>query len=378
MSPNHLRFDQAIQELRDVRPGTDQRERSLDAVLIPRRMTLKQPSLAAAALVVVALLLFLIPTRGSGLAWADVLRRTQQATDLHITSLSHNGHVVGEQWRSGNMWALWIKDQSGRILCETRSDRSHFYTFLYRKELTSPNATQYGTLWNKTPQMLEGERRFRGPSQTVDRLLSSGRAKLIRQENAEFGGAAVQRYVLNVYGQVQTVEADSKTGRILLVRTKGGETERFEYPESLDPKIFSFEARITHDVPVLDLRGKEDPKKLPPYMPKPIVSKGGIQLREVSLGEAGDLFVFWTGYLPNKRAAKRLRAVGVKEGSTRWLGYYSDGVHQTQSPSTKRLICWRVTLREKIGDCVTIRIPTAFSSVVFKSMPVKRLLPLGD
>jgi hypothetical protein len=139
---------------------------------------------------------------------------------------------------------------------------------LYRKQLTAPNAVQYGTLWNKTPQMLAGEKRFTGPVQTIGDVMSYKTAKLISQEPAEVNGVPVQRYLLRMYGKdLQTVDAGPKTGRILFVHTKNGETERLDYPESIDPKIFSYNSRLTREVAVLDIRGHEDPKKEPPYMP---------------------------------------------------------------------------------------------------------------
>jgi hypothetical protein len=378
MSPNHLDLDQAIEELRVESPCGDRRERALKAVLNRKGMPLKLPSLAAAAALAIALVLLLAPTRASGIAWVEVVHRTQQATDLHITYFDETGKVIGGQWRSGRLWAHWVKDKSGHVVSEVRSGPTHLYAFVYRPGLTAPNATQYATLWNKTPRMLEGPQKFTGPARTIQDLLKSGSTHLVSQESVKVGGVDVQRFEVESYRHSLTVDADPASGRIQLVRVKGGETLRFEYPASVDPKVFSFEARLTRDVPTIDLRGKGDPKKLPPYMPEPIASKNGIQLREVSISADGDLYVFWTGYLPTKRAASRLRVVGAKTGKTLWLGYYKDGIHPVQGPPERRLVCYRVTLPAKIGDRLTIRIPTASSYAEFKDVPVKKLRPLKE
>src|SRR5579862_3558350 len=166
MLSNHFDLDQAIEELRSTQPSLDRRVRSVDAVLKPRTKGWAIPRLAAAAFLSAMCLLF-VPTRGNSLPWTDVLRRTQRAKNMHIMSMDDRGQIVGEQWRSGAKWASWAKDRSGRILFDNRSDQDHFYTYLYRKELTAPNAVQYATLWNKTPQMTEGENRFTGPVQTI-------------------------------------------------------------------------------------------------------------------------------------------------------------------------------------------------------------------
>lgn len=376
MSPTHLRFDRAVQDLRDEGPSSEQRHRALGAVLNPRRRRLKTPTLAVAA-VAIGVGLALIPARGSSLALAEALRRTQQAMNQHITYFDKKGRVSGELWKSGTMRAVWLKDGTGRITVENRSDHAHYYTYMYRRELSGPNATQYGTLWNVTPQMLRAGNNFGGPAQTIDALLNSGRAKLVSQERAVSQGSMVQRYVLRMYGkELETVDADTNSGRILVVRDADGESQRYDYPEAIDPKTFSFEARLTRDVAVLDLRGKENPRQLAPYMPQPIASKDGISLRAVNLGAEGDLYVFWTGYLPDRHASKRLRVLGTRTGAVRWLGYDQDGVHRVQGPVAKRLICYRVALRDKVGDRISIEIPTPTSTVEFKDVPIKRLEPL--
>jgi len=47
-------------------------------------------------------------------------------------------------------------------------------------------------------------------------------------------------------------------------------------------------------------------------------------------------------------------------------------------PFCKHLICWQVTIPEKIGGRVTIRIPTPSGYVEFKDVQVTRLQPLKE
>ena len=48
MSPNHLEFDRAVDELKSERPSDERRNRSLNAILKPRRPGIKLPGIAAA------------------------------------------------------------------------------------------------------------------------------------------------------------------------------------------------------------------------------------------------------------------------------------------------------------------------------------------
>jgi hypothetical protein len=352
-------------------PDQGRRDRALAALLKPRRLPII-PSLTAIGALAVSLLV-LVPRRESGLAWADVLRTTSQAQNLHITYLNNKGQVEGEQWRSGVMWSCWMKDDHGELALESRNDSHHFYTFVHRNP-RSANAYQYGTVWNVTPQMLAGQKQFDGPIHTIDKMLGKGRYELISQEQAQVNGSQVQRYVVKAGGESsETVDADPKTGRFLFVHLKNEETLVFDYPQIASKKEFSFEDRRSRDVPVNDLRGHEYPKVAPPYMPRVIGSKKGIQLRRISISPEGDLFVYWTGYLPTSRAAKRLKILGIK--SRRELGptYDWDGVHPVPGPHANHLIFYRAALPEKIGKYVTIRIPTPTSYAEFTNVPVTRL-----
>lgn len=373
MSPNPFDLDQALEELTQERPGSDRRARSLDAILMPRRPSLRIPGLAAGAAAIIAACL-LIPTRGSGLAWAEVVRRTETAKNLHITYVGPDGKIRGEQWRSGAMWSSWGMDQQGTIRYENRADDRHFYSFLRRK-MTSANGYPYATLSNLTPLMRSSTEKYDHPDYTINAVLHAGRAELVSEEKADVDGAPVQRYVLRTYKEeIQTVDADPKSGQILFVHLPDGEGSTFEYPTSIDPTKFAFENRLTKDVAILDLRGKEDMRKQPREMPRVIASNAGIQLRNVSVNPEGDLFVTWTGYLPNQK----LEVVGVKLGRTMGPYYFRDGVHTLDPDRAKRLLFFRAALPEKIGDHLTVRFPKGASRIEFKDVKVDRLAPIQN
>lgn len=368
MSPNRLELETALDELRSELPPPAVRDRSFDALAAHRPNALRLPVLAVASALVLGGLL-LAPQRGTGLAWAAVLRATRDSSHLHIVTLDSKGKGIGEYWKSGEMWASYGKDQRGRIEWETRTDDDHFYMFLRRDNLTAPNATQYATLYNVTPQMIDGRKGLPGPFQSIQDLLTRGKASLLRQLRTTVQGQDVERFLVSRYGEEQSIDADSKSGRILALRNKDGSVLHFEYPSAIEKSVFDYRSRLSKDVYLLDLRGKENPRTLPPYLPKPIASKKGIQLREVSLTMEGDLFVLWTGNTPRQNAAKRPEVKGTRVGKTLWLGPYKNGV-PGRKPSG--LICYRAQLPQKVGKTLTFRIPTRKGYAAFVDIPIKR------
>ncbi len=379
MSPNRRELDKALQELREERPSAEVRSRALTAVLSPRPGLANHPGMVAASVLVVGLGLFMIPTRSSGLAWSEVLRRTNLSANVHVTYLNGWGEVTGEKWSSGLNWAYWSKDKQGRITHEIRSDQSNFYFYLRRSWSNAPNAYAYGTLTNKTPAMLKAEGKYASKIPTIDSLVSIQKAKPISQETAYVAGNSVQRYVLKIRGsKLQTVDADPQSGRILFIRFANGETDTFDYPDKIDARVFSYKSRLTRNEPVLDLRGKEDPKKAPIEMPPIVATNGGINFRGVQLASDGTLYVEWSGYLPHTQQLKRLKLYGITAGKRLWFGYNVDGVHPVQGPPSKRLIIYRVELPERIGDRVSVQIPTASSVVVFKDVRISKMNPLRE
>src|SRR5579871_5252051 len=139
MSLNHLEFDLAVQELRDEAPFPEQRQRGLERVLSRRRRSPKLPLAVGAAAVVVGLsLLPLVSRRGGGYAWAEVLRRTEGAENVHCVTYNAAGQPVGELWRSGVMRASWGRGEDGRIRFEDRCDKWTFYSFVYWDSLKGP------------------------------------------------------------------------------------------------------------------------------------------------------------------------------------------------------------------------------------------------
>jgi len=185
----------------------------------------------------------------------------------------------------------------------------------------------------------------------------------------EVDGKAVQRYELLAYGERRTIDTDAQSGRVQTMRFQDGGLSRFEYPESIDPKVFEMESRLTKNVPVSDLRGREVTVEAPREMPPVIAKKREIQLRTVSVTPDGDLFVTWTGYLPNKK----LIIPGVRLGKTMGPYYFQDGRHTLDPVRAKRLLFFRAALPEKIGERVTLRFPQGNSFVEFKNVVASRL-----
>ena len=369
MSQNRLDFDLAIEELKADRPEAERRLRALGAIqgLQPRRY--RMATFAATATAVVLAALLVVPARGNGLTWESVQEKTQRAVNVHTLFYNAAGKLSREDWRSGTLWATWSKDESGRLRSEIRGSAKDYYHYIYRDQMTAPNAYQYAEIWSKTPQIVRMEKGFTGPARTVEQLLGGKDAKLISHEHAEVSGQSFERYTLTRYKQQMTVDADPKTGLIATITYDGGGVAKLDYPASINSEVFSYRSRLIKDVPVLDTRGHDDLKALSQLMPPVIVRKQGIELRQVTISPWGQLFVSWTGPMPKRR----LDIPGVSFEKIDWFG---PGVGTDRKPT--KLMFFRVQPKEKVGDRLTVRFPLNGSLIEFRNVKVSRLQALKE
>lgn len=372
MSPNRVDFEKAIEGLRSEDATAVQRQRALAALPHAQRTSrLKIAILAAVPLCGVAAALLALPAKGSAMPWVEVVRRTQSAVNIHDRSYDKNGNMIGESWYDGVHYADLYYNAKGNLLMEMRRDDQCHYFYFGMTPMKLPNAYHFAELMRVYP----GNRKFPPRKNTLDEVLSNGRTKIKGQQSAEVNGHTVERFDLLFFGkEPATVDVDPASKRIQRIVKKGGEVTVYDYPDTLDPAIFSWKSRITKSLPVLDTRSFDSKK---PYkIPDVIASKGGIQLREVSMGSFGTLYVSWTGDKYARLKTKPFRVAGVRSEHP-WYGPgpYLDGKHK----KIEELTVVNVALLDKIGDRITLEIPTGpHTYVEFKNVPVSRLRPLDD
>jgi len=255
-------------------------------------------------------------------------------------------------------------------MCESRRDDQTSYTYFdasvrnYTERL--PNQYSFAFLMN-IPQ---NAKRFEPGHNTIKELLDSKRTKLVRQESAELGGKSVEKYVVTNFGEQMTFYADPASGRIVELQSKNTR-EKYDYPGSIDPNVFSWKYRVAQDAPIQDQRNLR--MDTPFKMPKPIASKNGVGLRMVYLDPSGSLQVWWTGALFSRKHTKPFTVVGVKTGKP----WFPPGPITDRNKVINNVTGVNLPPLEKIGSKITVRIPTAVHKYVeFKDVPVSRMDPI--
>lgn len=367
MSQNRLNLDLAVAQLKSERPDPERRQRAHLVIGRPRRRNYRLVTLAATGAAVLTSVFLAVPARGSGLSWQDVRERTSRVQNMHTRFFSVSGKSIGEDWYSGNLRAVWSRDESGRLRTEIRSSSTDYYHYIYRDQMSGPNAYQYGEIWDKSPRLLKLEKGFSGPAQTIDQMLGVKDAKLISHRSMRVDGQEFERYTLTRYKEQMTVDVNPRTGLIASIAYKGGAIAKVEYPTTIDPEVFSYRSRLLKSVPVLDTRGTDSTRQQP--LPPVIASKGGIELRDVTISPWGHLFVNWTGPVPKHR----LDISGVSFHKVEWFG---PSIGNDRKPS--KLMLFRVRPNQRVGDSVSIRFRLEGALVEFKNVKVNRLKALKD
>ena len=369
MSPNLVDLDRALEDLKAEAPSGEQRQRALALLVRPPRPRWRLAGLAAASLSLTAVALLAVPSRGSGLAWTAVVRNTQSAVNIHTRTFDKAGRPTSEGWRSGLFHVHIWHNAQGQVTAELRRDGKTMYWYTGKTPLALPNAYHFAWLAS-----IPSINPFQGSSEnTIGEMLTDKRTKVLRHASAEIEGRTVERYEVSLYGgETATVDADPVSGRVLRIDRKQ-ETRHFDYPEKIDPALFSWTARVSRNVPVLDMRNL-DPNRDEPTK-EVLAKKDGLQLRELQIEPYGSLIVTWAGERYSRLLRKPFRVVGVKTGKP-WYGPapYLMGKRKFDALTTVKL-----PLLEKVGERLTIQIPTGPRSVVvFKDIPVTRLRPVSQ
>lgn len=326
MSPKLVDVARALETLRRESPTPAQTERLLKTIHRSPRRSLARPLALIMTTAALALILVLPPRTLAGAAWAQTVANTAASPNVHVVSRWPDGKVASEEWRSGVKRATVLYGKSGRPMIETRSDgktrMNYAGWFDYaasRGEKPGPNAHEWASVYPDTqpgPAFYElplGEARITLSAPDVKvvghKEAADGRPETYRLEHTiRLGGKALLR------PQRVTAEIDPATGRIrALVETdgKGARRTEIEYPASIPASVFAPRPQAVKGVDVYTPAVFD---RIQRGVRRGLGKQGPVTLRAVIVDGSGDLWVFWTGALPEPRLPHPFSAPGVRLG----------------------------------------------------------------
>jgi hypothetical protein len=363
MSQQIVNLERAIKDLRAESAPEGARSRALDGISsAPRTNRWVLPGYAAGLLCIASVVVLTTTSRGRELSWADVQASMRDATTFHWQFTSSDGSR-GEGWQSGADYGMVAFDSKERLTFELREDAEATYVYWAGRELSLPNAYHCGMLM-ATIRRGQG---FSGRRNTIQELLSDRRTRVESHERPTREHDGMDVYTVDLYGKEHaTVNVDASTGKIVRIE-RSGEVESFDYPDSIDPRFFSWKHRLSTGAPVADLRHS---RTGPFVMPTPIATKDGVSLRNLFINESGFLIASWTGETYTRKHHRPVRVLGVRTGKPN----YPPGPTNVRDQKVECLTSLNVPLLDKVGDRISIEIPTGpRTSVIFRNVPVSRL-----
>jgi len=373
LSPNLADLDRSIEALTEDQPREGARERALQRLTTPIRRKPLGPVVATTlAFTLIGVIVF--PRKASGSAWAQVVQAAQEVRTYHSVMIDEHGRKYREDWAAPGRFAAvdWL-GWNGALHFEERDD-GHRYFVYFDEPKRGPNAVSAASVVTERP---EWRHRVSREADTVTSLLRLPTAKLIRQEKQ----GKYNRFTIEVRGSQISLDADSENGRVVTMYFQNGARRDFDYPATIDPKVFEPRAQAATGILTLDL-DEENARDLPAFK-RGIAKKDGITLRFVGISTTGSLWAFWTGYVPDGRLSRPMQVVGVPSDpafepgpfTTEWAHHGKGNrflIDGQQIAGAAR------DLKRKIGRTVTLRIPAKHAYVTFKDVPAVRFRDWSD
>lgn len=393
MSPKPVDLERALETLRAECPTSEATEQAREALFrtipppidvtppltLPTRRGLARP-LTAMLIVTSLAFVVLMPRTTAGSAWAQTLTQSFDSVPIHSVSRMANGKVGYEQWRSGRKRAHVLYDRNGKALMEQSDNGQWLYNsassmFIDPKR---PNARLWGTVSRSIgPNFLGSEIQYGSP----EALLKQRGVEVVNHEPAENGKPEAYRLRIPMpYREAKEerlaeIGNDGRIRRLTYPNGRGGVD--IEYPESIPDAVF--EPR-PHAIPVPDVFTGKDYETIQRDLRQGLGKRGPVTLRSVIVTGDGDLWVFWTGALPDGKASLPFSINSVKCGpaftnkifTTAWReSPKMNGVPvETKGP---RLGGMGRTPFTKLGPTIDLEIPYPGGTARFRKVRYRRV-----
>ena len=387
MSPKPVDVRRALEALRLESPTPEQTERLLHVLHRPaRRRNVARPLAFAMITAALALALVFPPRVPANAAWAVTVAHTLEAPSYSVER-GDDGKITMQEWRDGRKRAHVLYFRDGKPGMEWRDDGVRNYNFAGNVFSGSgPNAHP----WGDVSRSWGGYRDFQ-PHGSIGSLLRQKGIEIVAHEEA--AGGKPETYRLRVprpwlrKKEEQVAELDAQ-GRVVRLTTPGQRQETLiQYPSSIPAAVFEPRPHAITGVDVFDMAANS--AKIERTIRRGLGTQGPVTLRAALLTGDGDLWVFWTGALPDLSLKRPYSVPGVRCGfpftnrvfTTDWKSSPKmNGV--PQATTGPRLGGMGRTPLAKLGSTVDLDVPYAGGVARFRRVPIIRLgliqhAPLG-
>lgn len=340
MSPKPFSLDHALATLRGERSSPEAAARARAALQnslppgegwggVPPRRRLARPLAATMIATALALVVFM-PRTHAGAAWAQTLAASFDAVPTHTVERDAKGYVTLERWVAGRKRAWVLYDKSHKPAMERRDDGQRLYSYgggaFYNPK--NPNSRPWAFVSRSSGNDLS-EEAIQGSSEVV---LKQPGVEVV--EHQEASGGRPETYRLRVprpYAkQKEELVAELEPGGRRIVRVTrpgfaGGET--IDYPASIPASVFAPRPQAIPVPDVFDM--KRLSAQIEAGVSRGLGKQGPVTLRAVLLTGWGELWVLWTGALPDSRLSHPFSVPSVECGPAFGLKIFTKAWRQS-------------------------------------------------
>lgn len=378
MPRNIVDLDRTIENLK-LEGSTPAMQSKAVASLNYRPRTSRLRPLIALSVVAAAVLL-LLPHGSSGMAWAQVVKNSLDAPNVHSISRYKNGAIALEQWAQGEKQAWTIFDPSGKVVNEFRGDGERVFHYFHfqdsSKKTKNPNRRAFGELYTR----MDGEPSLMIPiGGSLDQLMRDRAYKVVKQTSFKFEGEEATDFELEItkpYPDHYHAIVKNKTGLISEIRRGKDFVYKITYPKSIPSANFEPKPKRVKNIEVYDRNKLTDTIKN--RVNNGMQTQNGVTVHLVALDYSGALWVLWSGVPVDGQMRKPFTSIGISFGKPfghRRLTSSAGGTSEEPifTSDGTRLYGMGREAKTLIGKTVDLDIPTKHGMARFKGLPVLRI-----
>ena len=379
MSPKFVDIDLAIEDLK--KDASNERMRAKSRANLSRPVRSNTRKLGLVGLTAGIAIVCIWPRGTSGTAWAQALGASKSAGRVHYKIWDSNGKGTSEEWTDGVKNARIMYARNGVLFNEWRSNGKKLFNYFdfnaLRRVDPNPNVHPFGMLTKLSGPPIVLSINLGG---RLDHLMDLQKGEIIRQEPTKTDSGPATRYELKTKRPFQdqlVVIVDDKSGLIVQMEGKDGKWKSaFDYPESIPESVFEPVPQVAKGIEVYDIdQQKQDIQRT---IQKGLGTVNGVTLRLVVLDANGALWALWTGSQVDGKMLKPFTAQGLKLGPASGLAKFTTNAEKKRAnipvvPNGPRIYGMARAANTKVGDHVSITIPSKKGAATFRNVPVMRI-----